>query len=492
MYALGIDIGSSSIKAAIIRSETGAFEYSAQSPQTEMPIYAAQNSWAEQDPEMWWENLCVCLAQIKKHNSEFLAQLTHIGISYQMHGLVAVDKNQKVVRPSIIWCDSRAVETGSDAYSKLGAEYCLNNLLNSPGNFTASKLRWVQDNEPDLYASINKIMLPGDFIAMKLSGHINTTITGLSEGIFWDFKGKSISDNLLDHYQISPDLIPDYQETFSVHSSVDPLIAIELGINLGAIISYKAGDQPNNALSLNVLEPGEVAATAGTSGVVYGVVDQLFVDEQQRVNSFAHVNYTKEIQRIGVLLCINGVGISNAWIKKQFQFEDYQQMNKASSEIPEGSEGLMIFPFGNGAERMLGNKNIDASIDGLNYNMHSSAHFARAVQEGIAYSFAYGMEAFKERNIQISKIKAGHANMFLSDLFAQILCDLSNCEIELYNTDGAIGAARGALIGGEILSKDKAFQSLQRVKSFKPNTDSKNIANYHKWKSILKNKIDKT
>lgn len=489
MYALGIDIGSSSVKVAVVNGKTGEFITSAQFPKTEMPIQAPKKSWAEQDPEMWWDALLDCLDSIKKSDQSLLSEVLYIGISYQMHGLVAVDESQNIVRPAIIWCDSRAVEIGASAFQDLGESYCLNNLLNSPGNFTASKMKWVKENEPETYEKIDKIMLPGDYIAMKLSGHVNTSISGLSEGVFWDFKAQEISAKLIENYGINADLLPSYQESFSIHSSIDVLIAAELGLNSAAVISYKAGDQPNNALSLNVLKPGEIAATAGTSGVVYGVVDTLFVDEQQRVNSFAHVNYTKADQRIGVLLCINGVGISNAWVKKHFHFDDYVKMNEAANKVTAGSDGLKFFPFGNGAERMLQNENIDASIEGLNYNLHSSDHFARAVQEGIAFAFAYGMEAFQDQNISISKIRAGHANMFLSDLFAQTLSDLSNVEIELYNTDGAIGAARGALIGGEVLRSEEAFKSLKVIKSFTPKHTEKYHSLYAEWKSILKTKL---
>ncbi len=490
MYSLGIDIGSSSVKIAIVDAKSGSTVCGAQFPETEMPIYAAQKSWAEQDPEMWWDALLNCLESVKNINPSYLKGVSFIGISYQMHGLIAVDENQNVVRPAIIWCDSRAVETGSKAFSELGDSYCLNNLLNSPGNFTASKLKWVKENEPETYSKIDKIMLPGDYIAMKLSGHISTTITGLSEGIFWDFKEKKVSKALLENYGFDENLIPPYQESFSIHTGIDSIIAQQIGLNTGAIISYKAGDQPNNALSLNVLNPGEMAATAGTSGVFYAVVDSLFVDEKQRVNSFAHVNYEVDKQRIGVLLCINGVGISNAWVKKQFQFDDYIQMNNLGQEISMGSDGLKFFPFGNGAERMLGNENIDASIEGLNYNLHSGVHFARAVQEGIAFAFAYGMEAFKDKNIEITKIKAGHANMFLSDLFAQTLADVSNVEIELYNTDGSVGAARGALIGGGELTTKEAFSNLKIVKSFQPKNSETYAIHYNEWKRILNQKLN--
>lgn len=485
-YALGIDVGSSSVKIAIVKTSDGEAVASAQYPSNEMPMISHKKSWAEQDPSMWWDAFLACLKSIDETK---LKKISHIGISYQMHGLVCVDQNQNVLRPSIIWCDSRAVEIGNEAFDSLGEEYCLRNLLNSPGNFTASKLKWVKENEAEIYNRIHKIMLPGDYIAMKLSGVIKTSITALSEGVFWDFKEGKVSGRLMKNFGLETHFIPEYQESFSAHGTVSEEVAKSLGLKSGISISYKAGDQPNNALSLNVLEPGEIAATAGTSGVVYGVVDSLFVDEQQRVNSFAHVNYSSEEQRIGVLLCINGVGISNAWVKRTFGFENYEEMNMEAGKVAEGSQGIHFLPFGNGAERMLGNASLDASIEGLNYNIHHRGHVARAVQEGIAYAFVYGMEAFSDKKIEIKKIKAGYANMFLSDMFAQTLSDLCNVEIELYNTDGSIGAARGALIGGDVLTKKQAFSSLKLVKKISPRENSKYPKLYKAWKEILTNKI---
>ncbi|WP_235298415.1 xylulokinase [Portibacter marinus] len=487
-YALGIDVGSSSVKVAVVEVDSGKLRATAQYPKTEMSMITEKKSWAEQDPEMWWEAYLKGLEEVGKEKG-ILANVTHIGISYQMHGLVCVNEKQQVLRPSIIWCDSRAVEIGDQAFKEIGSTFCLGCLLNSPGNFTASKLKWVKENEPEIYKQIHKIMLPGDYIAMKLSGKISTTISGLSEGVFWDFEHQEVSNQIMKQFGFDHDLIPEYYPSFSEHAVISDEIAHELGLNPEVKITYKAGDQPNNALSLNVMEPGEIAATAGTSGVVYGVVDALFVDERQRVNSFAHVNYSTDQQRIGVLLCINGVGISNAWVKRNFGFKDYEEMNNEAESLDAGSEGLFFFPFGNGAERMLGNKNIEASIEGLNYNIHSRAHIARAVQEGIAFAFAYGMEAFKENNIELTTIRAGRANMFLSDLFAQTVSDLMVIPIELYNTDGAIGAARGALIGGRVLDQKQAFSNLQREKTYQPTSRSSYLDIYKEWKDKLTNKL---
>ena len=300
MFLLGYDIGSSSVKASLVNAETGKCVSSAFFPKTEANIIAVNPGWAEQDPESWWENLKLSTQAIMTESGVSAAEIKAIGISYQMHGLVCVDKNQHVLRPAIIWCDSRAVPYGQKAFETIGEEKCLAHLLNSPGNFTASKLAWIKENEPAIYEQIDKIMLPGDYIAMKLSGEICTTVSGLSEGMFWDFKNNRVADFLMDYYGFDSSLIADIKPTFAEQGRVNAIAAKELGLKEGTPITYRAGDQPNNALSLNVFNPGEIASTAGTSGVVYGVNGEVNYDPQSRVNTFAHVNHTIDQTRLGV------------------------------------------------------------------------------------------------------------------------------------------------------------------------------------------------
>lgn len=489
-YLLGFDVGSSSVKASLVDVETGQCAASAFYPEREAPIKAVKAGWAEQDPLMWWNNAKLALSKIMSETGATGEQIKAIGISYQMHGLVCVDKNQQVLRDSIIWCDSRAVPYGEKAFQHLGADLCLGHLLNSPGNFTAAKLAWVKENEPNLYEKIYKVMLPGDYIAMKLSGEINTTISGLSEGMFWDFKEKAPAKFLLDEYGFSEDLIADIVPTFSVQSVVSKAAADELGLKEGTPISYRAGDQPNNALSLNVFNPGEIASTAGTSGVVYGVLGEVNYDKKSRVNTFAHVNYTKDLDRLGVLLCINGTGILNAWVRRNVAPEgiSYADMNVMMENVPIGSEGVTIIPFGNGAERVLENREIGCSINGVNFNKHSKAHIMRAAQEGIVFSFCYGMEIMTQMGMDIHKIHAGKANMFLSEIFRNTLAGVSGATIELYETDGSVGAAKGAGIGcGIYRDHDEAFATLKKLAVIEPNESNRNeyLEAYARWKNTL-------
>lgn len=494
-YLLGFDVGSSSVKASLVDSDSGVCVASAFYPEKEAPIIAVKSGWAEQDPQMWWDNAKLSLKKVMADSSVKGEDIKAIGISYQMHGLVCVDKNLNVLRPSIIWCDSRAVPYGEKAFENIGPKECLGHLLNSPGNFTASKLAWVKENEPQLFEKIYKIMLPGDYIAMKLSGTINTTISGLSEGMLWDFKNKKVAKFLLDYFGFDESLIADIVPTFSVQSEVSEAAANELGLKAGTPISYRAGDQPNNALSLNVFNPGEIASTAGTSGVVYGVLGEANYDIKSRVNTFAHVNYQKDMERLGVLLCINGTGILNAWMRRNVAPEgiSYSDMNDVMASVPVGSDGITIIPFGNGAERVLENKEIGCSIHGVNFNKHGKAHLMRAAQEGIVFSFCYGMEVMQQMGMDIHKIHAGKANMFLSELFRNTLAGVSGATIELYETDGSVGAAKGAGMGcGIYKDHDEAFATLKKLAVIEP--DEKRRAEYLQayslWKETLLQQIN--
>ena len=490
MFLLGFDIGSSSVKASLVNAESGKCVASAFYPKSEAPITAVQAGWAEQDPAMWWTNLKLATADVMNASGIKACDVSAIGISYQMHGLVCVDKDQQVLRPSIIWCDSRAVSYGEKAFKEIGEEKCLKHLLNSPGNFTASKLAWVKENEPELFSRIDKIMLPGDYIAMRLTGEVCTTVSGLSEGMFWDFQKNDVGDFLLDYYGFDRSVIPTIRPTFSEQGRITAQAAAELGLVKGIPVTYRAGDQPNNALSLNVFNPGEIASTAGTSGVVYGVNGVTDYDPLSRVNTFAHVNHTANNPRTGVLLCINGTGILNSWMKRNVAPEgiSYAEMNDLAAQAPIGSAGVSIMPFGNGAERMLQNREVGCSIHGVNFNTHGKHHLLRAAQEGIVFSFKYGIEIMQGMGMNISKIHAGNANMFLSPIFRNTLAGVTGATIELYDTDGSVGAAKGAGIGAGIYKdNNEAFATLEKLQIIEPvETDRAAYADaYERWKERI-------
>ncbi|WP_291914564.1 FGGY family carbohydrate kinase [Chitinophaga sp. CB10] len=468
MYFIGYDIGSSSIKAALLDAESGKCLASAISPSREMPMQVLHAGWAEQDPESWWQEVVNATKILQQQAAFEPASVKGIGIAYQMHGLVCVDRNQQVLRPAIIWCDSRAVEIGRQAFGQLGEQYCLTHLLNSPGNFTASKLRWVKENEPHVYERIHKVMLPGDFIGMKLTGNACTTASGLSEGTFWDFTAQGIAVNLLEHYEIDAALLSDVVPTFGHQGSLTPTAAATLGLAAGTPVTYRAGDQPNNAFSLNVLQPGEAATTAGTSGVVYAVTDQHAYDHQSRVNTFVHVNNQPGNVRNGVLMCLNGTGIANSWLKSVVGELSYPQMNELAATAPIGSAGLQVFPFGNGAERILTNMRVGATVNQLDFNLHSREHMLRAVQEGIVFGLNYGMDIMAEMGSAIQRVRAGQANMFLSPLFREAFANTANVVIELYNTDGAQGAARGAAVGAGHHTLATAFHGMECLAVIEP------------------------
>ncbi|MEX0647803.1 MAG: FGGY family carbohydrate kinase [Balneolaceae bacterium] len=494
-YLLGYDIGSSSIKASVINLDSGEVKESAISPENEMEMIALQPGWAEQDPELWWEHVVKATHNLFAGGGINKEDIEAIGISYQMHGLVAVDKDHNVLRPSIIWCDSRASKIGEQAFNELGPETCLQSFCNSPGNFTASKLKWVKENEPGLYEKVYKIMLPGDYIGMKLTDQICTTTSGLSEGVMWDFQKNDVASRLLDHYGISGELLPEVKNSFEVHGLLTGNAADQLGLKEGTKVSYRAGDQPNNAFSLNVLHPGEVAATAGTSGVVYGITDTPDYDEKSRVNTFVHVNHNQKNSSYGVLLCINGTGILNSWLRKNLGLKEsltYEQMNVLAAEAPIGSDGLTILPFGNGAERILENRNPGAQVSGLNFNRHHTSHVLRAAQEGIAFSLFYGFQIMQNMGMSMETVRAGHANMFLSPLFREAFVNTTGSTLELYNTDGAQGAARGAGIGAGLYNNfSECFNGLTKIDVIEPTSGKKEQYGeaYQSWLTELNHKL---
>jgi len=487
MYYIGYDIGSSSIKVALVEAKSGKKIVVLNEPQNEMEIVSLHPNWAEQDPEIWWEHICVATKRAIRESNIDASKISGIGISYQMHGLVIVDEKCNPLRNAIIWCDSRAIEIGNKAFAEIGEQKCGTHLLNSPGNFTASKLKWVKENEPDIYQKIYKYMLPGDFIASKLTGEITTTKNGLSEGMLWDYKENKVANWLLDYYGIDQSLTPTIVENFTNQGFVNEKASKESGLPIGIPVVYRAGDQPNNALSLNVLNPGEVAATGGTSGVFYAVTDVVSEQKGTRVNNFVHVNYEISTPRIGKLLNINGAGIQYRWLRNNMGSETYESMNRKASKISIGSDGVVVIPFGNGAERMFNNKNIGTHFLNLNLNTHTNAHLFRASLEGIAFSFVYGMEILKEDNATINVIRAGNDNLFRSEIFSNTVATLIGHEIEIYNTTGAVGAARAVgLTDGDFEKFGSSITKNDHVMTFMPLKNKEPYEEaYKKWKKEL-------
>ncbi len=491
MYYIGYDIGSSSIKAALVEASTGKSLITVNEPSQEMEIIALQKDWAEQDPELWWHYVCKATHKILSSTGIDAKFIASIGISYQMHGLVVVDKYQKALRNAIIWCDSRAVDIGHRAFEDLGQDKCRTHLLNSPGNFTASKLKWVLDHEPEVYEKIDKYMLPGDFIAMKFSGEINTTKNGLSEGILWDYKQENVAHWLLEYYGIDTSLTPELVDNFTAQSYVSEVGAKESGLPIGIPITYRSGDQPNNALSLNVFNNGEVAATGGTSGVVYAVSDHIEPKEIKKINQFAHVNYTNDQPKIGKLLNINGAGIMYRWLKNQYGIASYQIMNDMADKVPIGANGLSVLPFGNGAERMFDNKTLDAQFNNINFNVHGQGHLCRAALEGIAFSFVYGIELMKNDHTTINVIRAGNDNLFRSEIFSNTIASLIGHSIEIYDTTGAVGAARASgLVDGNFDKFGQQITTHNHIMNYEPVEDNSSyLEAYYHWKTILTKRI---
>lgn len=490
MYFLGIDLGSSSVKLSVLDADKGSCLSSVTAPDFEMEIKAPEFGWAEQDPELWWQYTKHGIAKLANKYQIDLTKIKAIGIAYQMHGLVLTDADLNPVRPAIIWCDSRAAVLGAQSYLQIGEDYCQETLLGSPGNFTASKLKWVKENQPEILAKAAYMMLPGDYIAAKLSGVAQISTSGLSEGTLWNFKEGRLATEIMEQMDIPSELVPEIVPNFGEQATINSAIAKELGFSSDVKITYRGGDQPNNALSLNVLKPGEIATTAGTSAVIYAVSDQDAFDTQSRINTFLHVNNTPEEKRNGVMVCINGSGICYQWLRKLMsaatdELIDYEQLNSLAAASEAGAKGLRFYPFGNGVERIFNNKNATSGIQNLNFNMHSASEVVRAACEGIVFAMNFGFDVMKEVGVTGTLVKAGKANLFLSPIFREIFVNTTNTTLELYNTDGAVGAARGAAYGfGYYKTYEEAFENLECLERIEPNPAlTKTYADiYNNWK----------
>lgn len=493
MHYLGIDLGSSSVKVCLADAN-GKEIASAKAPiDGEMEIISTSSGFAEQNPEDWWAMLTHGIKQLKEQGHN-LANVKAIGIAYQMHGLVAMNDSFIPLRPAIIWCDSRAIPLGEKAFQEIGEEKALKKLLNSPGNFTAAKLAWVKNNEPDIYNKIAFIGLPGDWLAARLTGQLNATVSGLSEGIFIDHSTGQISNDVLNAFSIDKNFIKQPGESFRRFGKVLPTWCDEFGFNADAEVCYVAGDQPNNAFSLSAINPGEVAINAGTSGVLYAVSETPVVDMQQRVNTFAHVTHTTNKPSFGVLACVNGTGIQYSWLRHMLANNgdlSFIDLNNLAKTAPPGCDGLHVFSFGNGAERILNNRNIGASFTNINFHKHGPQHLIRAAQEGIAFSLVYCIEIFKEIGIEIKVLKAGSANLFNSPLFRQIVADTSGIPVEVINADGALGAARGAMVGSQAIDiKTIGSEMIQTVARVEPSENTQLYRQiYNEWLGELQHQL---
>lgn len=495
MLCLGIDFGTSAVKLTIWDADSNSSLVTVRYPEEEAPILSLQEGWAEQSPEDWWNYLLQALRKAHASGLYTPDDIKAIGISYQMHGLVLLNKEGECLRNSIIWCDSRAVSVGEQTQAALGSAYCAQHLLNLPGNFTASKLAWVQKHEPELFRQIHDVMLPGDYISYRMTGMATTTPAALSEGIFWDFTADQLAEKLFQYHHWNPAWIPNIRPVFGSHGELNQTAAAALQLRAGIPVTYKAGDQMNNAWSLGVLRSGEVAASAGTSGVIYAVTDQIKTDPHARINAFAHVNHSSANINLGLLMCINGAGILNKWVRRLAGGNfSYDEMNRLASSVAPGADGLCFFPFGNGVERMLENKLIQAHLLHIDLNRHNQAHLFRAAQEGIAFAFRYGLDILHEMQVVPKSIRAGRANLFLSDVFTEAFVQLSQTPLELYNTDGSVGAARGAARGIGYFSSDEAvFERDIPLKQMEPDhrTGRWNEL-YQYWKHELLKQINQS
>lgn len=468
MAFLGIDVGTSSVKVSIV-GEDGVILASATAPaSSERAINSPNPNWAEQNPEDWWEDAQQAILNLPL---EARLQVEAIGIAYQMHGLVLVDSQFQPVRPSIIWCDGRNIQESQILAESLGLDALENRLLNKPGTLTLAKLAWVAEHEPETLAKAHTFGLPGDFIAYKLTGEWSTTKSGYSEMVGWDF-GASIpfEEGFRKAGWKLP--LPEARPNLEEGAPIQKVIAEKLGLPPSARVTYRAGDQPNNAFGLGVLQQGETAISAGTSGVLYGIGDSS-PGLHEGINRFLHVN-----SQIGVLMCLNGVGSALAFARRTwFQNQSYEALSELASQAnPENCP--YFFPFGNGAERILSERAFSGFTE-LDFNRHNLPELARSVFEGIAFAYRLGSEKMEKAGCLSKVVNGTESGLLKSSFFAQLLANELQVELILSEGDGSTAAARGAALGiKKILPKPAP------LKRYLP-TSPANHERFSHWHKIL-------
>jgi xylulokinase len=474
-YMMGIDVGTSGTRAVIVRPDghvagaaTGDHE----------PMRMAKPGWAEQSPENWWQATIIAVRAALAEAGLKGADITAIGLSGQMHGVILLDKDCAVLRPALIWCDQRSQTQCDWITSRVGAERLIQ-LVSNPAltGWSAPKLLWIRDNEPAIYERAAHCLLPKDFVRFRLTGEFATDVSDASGTLLFDVTHRCWSAEMLAALEIDPSLFPRAYESPEITGEITAEVAKLTGLAAGTPVVGGGGDQAASAIGNGIVEPGLTSATLGTSGVIFAYTEEPKLDPGGRIHTFCHAVPGKwhvmgVTQGAGLSLrwFRENFGASEAWLARQIGLDTYDLIIKEAEQAPPGSLGLLWLPY------LMGERtpHLDAQARGMWFGLtaaHTRAHVIRSILEGVAFSLRDSLEIFKELGIPVEQIRASGGGS-RSPVWRQIQADIYGKELVTLRTSegSALGAALLAGVGGGIYSsvQESARQAIQIQESVAP------------------------
>ncbi len=483
MDFLGIDVGTGGSRAVLIDS-SGAIVASATIEHA--PFASPEIGWAEQNPEDWRRASIEAIRQVLANENVNAEDIAAVGLSGQMHGAVFLDKFDKVLRPSIIWCDQRTENQCRELTEKIGAEKLIE-LVSNPAlpNFTLTKMLWVRENEPEIWRKVKCVLLPKDYVRFCLTGDKATDVSDASGTLMLDVRNRKWSKEILAASEIGESLLPELYESAEITGTISAECAAETGLLKGTPVVAGASDNAAGAIGMGIVRVGSVSATVGTSGVIFAVTDKPSIDLRGRIHTFCHA----APNRWHVTGVTQAAGLSLRWFRDNFSLnENYDDLTAESAKISVGADGLLWTPYLMGERTPHIDSNVRASLIGLTAS-HTKAHVVRAILEGVAFSLRDSLEIFKDLDIPIQTIKLGGGGA-RSSLWRQIQADVYGRAVEIVESDE--GAAYGAVLlagvgAGRWKTIDQACGETIRVaEKIEPNDESVEILNrqYQKYQTI--------
>lgn len=452
MKFLGIDVGTGGSRAVVI-DEAGQVVTSATIEHA--PFASPQTGWAEQDPGDWWRASSAAVRAVLANGKVRTEEIASIGLTGQMHGAVLLDEHDEVLRPAIIWCDVRTDPQCREITQRVGAEQLIQLVLNPAlAGFTLPKLMWVREVEPDLWTRVRSVLLPKDYVRLKLTGDRATDVADASGTLLLDVRGRKWSQEMLAHANLDEKLLPHVYESQEVTGSVSAAGAEATGLLVGTPVVAGAGDQAAGAIGMGIVRPGSVSATIGTSGVVFAATDRPALDPKGRVHTFCHAIP----DRWHVMGVTQAAGLSLRWFRDRFGTGDihsnndqnrdpYEYLVEEAANAPVGADGLFWAPYLMGERTPHLDPHARAALIGLTAS-HTRSHIIRAILEGVAYSLRDTLSIFSELGVPAGIIRLGGGGA-RSILWQQIQADVYGQTVELVAADEgpAFGAALLAAVG---------------------------------------------